>query len=306
MNKANYIGGLQRFSTEDGPGIRTTIFFKGCPLACAWCHNPELLSSLFYLHYQKNKCILCGHCIECCPVQAIAAGDHEIVIDRETCTACRKCIEICCSGALYTKSNEYSLEDLIVEIEKDKEFFDHSGGGITLSGGEVLANSAYAITVAKAVKKRNIAVALETSGFGKYEELHALAEICDDILFDIKHMNSELHKKYTGVSTKLILRNLEKLAADPDIRNKIMIRVPFIHHVNDSEENVAQLCDFMVANGLKKVSILPYHNMGIAKGKEIGLVQQEFETPPDEVLIKTKEKFLEQGLQVEVLGMADG
>ncbi|WP_371380496.1 glycyl-radical enzyme activating protein [Sporomusa aerivorans] len=305
MNKANYIGGLQRFSTEDGPGIRTTIFFKGCPLACAWCHNPELSSASFYLHYKKNKCILCGRCIEVCPVNAISAGDHEIVIDRETCIACRKCIEFCCSGALYTKSNEYSLEDLIVEFEKDKQFFDNSGGGITLSGGEVLANSEYAIAVAKVAKKRNIAVAVETSGFGKYEELRALAEICDDILFDIKHMNSELHKKYTGVSTELILKNLEKLAADPNIRNKITIRVPFIHHVNDDAENVEQLCNFMIANGLKKVNILPYHNMGIAKGKEMGLLQQEFETPLDEVLIRTKEKFLKKGIQVEVLGMDD-
>ncbi|MBN7772084.1 glycyl-radical enzyme activating protein [Clostridium aminobutyricum] len=305
MNKVNYIGGLQRFSTEDGPGIRTTIFFKGCPLSCAWCHNPELFSASFYLHYKKNKCIVCGHCIGVCPVNAISAGDHEIVIDREKCIACRKCIEICCSGALYTKSNEYSLEDLIAEIEKDKEFFDHSGGGITLSGGEVLANSEYAINVAKEVKKRKISVAVETSGFGKYEELHALAEICDDILFDIKHMDSELHKKYTGVSTEVILNNLEKLATDLSIRKKITIRVPFIHKVNDSEENVERLCDFMIAHGLKKVNVLPYHNMGISKSREIGIEQEEFETPPDEVLMRTKEQFLKRGIQVEILGMAD-
>ncbi len=305
MEKINYIGGLQRFSTEDGPGIRTTIFFKGCPLSCAWCHNPELFSASFYLHYQKRKCILCGHCIEVCPVHAISAGDREIIVDREACIACRKCIEICCSGALYTKSNEYSLDDLITEIEKDKEFFDHSGGGITLSGGEVLANTEYAIAVAREAKKRNIAVAIETSGFGKYEELHALAEICDDILFDIKHMNSASHKKYTGVPVESILENLEKLSADSDIRNKITIRVPLIHHINDDEETVEKLCNLMAVNCLKKVNLLPYHSMGISKGREIGIVQQEFETPPDEVLLKVKERFLEKGIQAEVLGMDD-
>ncbi|WP_207666740.1 glycyl-radical enzyme activating protein [Clostridium fermenticellae] len=296
---------MQRFCTEDGPGIRTTIFFKGCPLNCAWCHNPELCSPFFSIHYQKKKCILCGHCIEACPVNALHSQDNGIVIDREKCIQCRKCIETCCSEALYTKSHEYNLEELIDEIEKDKQFFENSNGGITLSGGEVLANSEYAINLATEAKKRNISVAIETSGYGKYEDLHVLAEICDYILFDIKHMNSEMHKRYIGVSTEIIMRNLLMLVKDLKIREKIIIRVPFIHNINDSEQNVEQLCDFMIAQGLKRINILPYHNMGISKGREVGIIQQEFETPPDEVLVKTKERFLKEGIMIEVLGMAD-
>jgi len=303
MDKVNYIGDLQRFCTEDGPGIRTTIFFKGCPLNCAWCHNPELLSATFYLHYSRSKCIQCGHCIESCLIHAISSGKNGIVIDRDACIACRQCIEKCCSGALYTKSNIYSQEDLIAEIEKDVDFFDNSGGGVTLSGGEVLSSSEYAIGIAKGVKKKKIAVAIETSGFGNYEELKELAEICDDILFDIKHMNSELHEKYVGVSTELIMENLQKLASDLNIRNKITIRVPFIHNVNDDEENVELLSDFMVVNGLKKVNLLPYHNMGIHKGKEIGIAQQEFKAPSDEILLRAKRQFFNKGIQVEILGM---
>lgn len=300
-----YIGGIQRFSTEDGPGIRTTVFLKGCPLKCQWCHNPELLNGDFAVLRRSSTCILCGRCVKTCPAGAITFVDGEIRLDRDQCQKCGACVEQCPTGALYTKSIEYTMDDLMKPIEKDRQFYESSGGGVTLSGGEVLAHGAYALEIAQEVRARGISLAIETSGFGVYEELEALALLCDWILFDLKHMDPEQHKIYTGVDPHVIWENLTRLCQLPGMADRIIIRVPLMHGVNDSEENLRAVGAFMTERGLKHVNLLPYHNMGLSKAREAGLEQKEFETPSDEVLEQGRQILLGFGLQVEVMGHED-
>lgn len=297
-----YVGGIQRFSTEDGPGIRTTVFLKGCPLKCVWCHNPEMISPYFMLLYKENKCIKCGLCIKSCPQGALSFENGTIFTDMIKCARCMKCIKACPSEALYSKSNEMTVEEVIEEIVKDKDFYEASGGGVTLSGGEILANAPFAINVAEKCRDIGISVAADTSGFGKYDDLLALAEISDVILYDLKHMDRETHKTLTGQYPEIIWDNLIRLAEDPDINRKIIIRVPFIHPLNDSVENTDALCKFMKQHDLKTVNFLPYHSMGISKAREVDIIQEEYAEPSEDTLIYVRQKFEENGINVTIMG----
>lgn len=224
-----------------------------------------------------------------------------ILIDEDKCTGCRQCIEQCGSEALHTKSNVYTVDQLMTEIEKDRDFYESSGGGVTLSGGEILSHGEFALALARECKKRGISVAADTSGFGKYDDLKAIAEQADVILYDLKHMDRQKHIELTERDPEIIWNNLIHLTED-GMGDKVIIRVPFIHPVNDDWENLQRLLEFMKKHRLRQVNFLPYHNMGISKAREIGVVQKEYETPRDEYLEEVRELFVKNGIVTVVMG----
>lgn len=302
MEEKCYIGGIQRFSTEDGPGIRTTVFIKGCPLSCKWCHNPELIDFDYTLLFNKKKCIGCGTCIKVCLQQAVTMKAGRIVIDKEKCSHCGTCLEMCCSGALHTSSMNMTIEELMKIVRSDKDFYHNSGGGMTLSGGEILSHGDYAIQIAKRAVKEDISVVIETSGYGNFEKLRSLAALSELVLFDLKHMDQARHEKYVGVSCDTIHRNLKELIKIPRMKEKIIIRLPLIHGINDDIENIKAVGRFMMETGLTNIHILPYHSMGISKAHEMGLEQEKYETPSDRCLEEAAAILHNCNIQVEIMG----
>jgi pyruvate formate lyase activating enzyme len=255
---------IQRFSLHDGPGIRTTVFFKGCPLKCLWCHNPESINPEIELAFYPYKCINCGSCILVCPTGALQNDDLKgKKYDREICQFCWKCAEACPGEALKVQGKRYTVEEVLTEVLRDLPFYKQSGGGVTLSGGEPTFQFDFCLALLKACKENNISTALDTSGFVPWERLERLLPFVDIFLYDIKHMDSEEHKRLTGVPNEVILENLLKL----DKTGKpIEIRIPIIPGYNDSEKNIEAVSNFIKGlKSIKGVRLLPYHKLGLSK-----------------------------------------
>ena len=258
---------IQHYSIHDGPGIRTTVFLKGCPLNCHWCHNPESMDLKEQMIYRIQKCIGCGDCIVHCPEKALSMGDNGIIRNEELCTLCGRCGEVCPTNAMEKVGKTASVEEIMAEIEKDQVFFEESGGGVTFSGGEPLLQPDLLIPLLDACKNKGIHTALDTSGYARWETLQAAAEKTDLFLYDLKHMDQEAHEKYTGVPNTLILENLIKLSR---MHQNIWIRVPVIPGINDGEENVHRMGEFVKSLGIKKLFLLPYHDIAAGKYALLG------------------------------------
>lgn len=266
---------IQKYNMYDGPGVRTIVFFRGCPLRCKWCANPEGMMVKNRVMFKKDLCENCLECVDVCPVKVhkvnSVTGLHEI--DREVdCIGCRKCEESCVKSAINIVGENKTISELLEIIEEDRTFYEMSGGGVTLGGGEVLMQPEAALSLLMACKNVGINTAIETSGYTKTENILKIAEFTDLFLFDIKHINSDEHFKWTGVRNEQILENLKNL-----LQNKfnVQIRMPLLKGVNDSEEAITKAMEFLLPykdyKNFKGIDLLPYHKMGVNKYNQLGI-----------------------------------
>ena len=258
---------IQKYSIHDGPGIRTTIFFKGCPLNCWWCHNPESQSSLPELIFWKDRCILCKTCITVCPSGALSLNGDVILTDKEKCTLCGECVQKCPTIAREIIGKKITVEEVMEEIEKDRVFYQESGGGVTFSGGEPLFQQDFLEDLLRECHQRKIHTTLDTSGYCQWTYLYSISRFVDLFLYDVKIMNDEAHIKYTGISNQIILGNLKKLSEKSE---NIIIRIPVIPDINDDIQNVTEIGEFLKSINADYVELLSYHNIASEKYARIG------------------------------------
>ena len=290
---------IQKFSVSDGPGIRTTIFLKGCPLCCSWCHNPEGLSPRAELIVAENRCAVCGACREACPFGKAIAGNGVLPARNKECDLCERCVEACPTGARQLVGREMNVAEVLAEILKDKIFYDESGGGATFSGGEPLTQAAFVLALLKECKAHGIRTALDTCGFGCTEDLLALGRLADLVLFDVKLMDEARHQQHCGVPNAPILANLRALAA---VHDQLWLRVPVIPGVNDDAENLTAIAQLAASlPRVRQVTLLPYHNTGLSKHARVGhkYAHADLKSPTHEQLLAAKKYFRDCGVDVK-------
>lgn len=274
IERKAFIFNKQKYNMYDGPGVRTMVFFKGCPLRCKWCSNPEGLEKKYQIMFRPTMCTSCGACVPVCPVKIhkiTATGEH--LINRKVdCVGCGKCVDACLQDALKVTGENQTISELLDYIEEDRAFYEQSGGGVTLGGGEVTSQPEAAANLLMACKQVGINTAIETCGYARKDNLLKIAEFTDLFLFDIKHMDPDKHFDLTGVRNETILENLEELLHR---RHNVKIRMPMLKGINDSEAEISAVIDFLMPykdyKNFKGIDLLPYHKLGVNKYIQLGL-----------------------------------
>jgi len=291
---------IQKFSIHDGPGIRMTVFFKGCPLQCIWCHNPESQNLGKEILYDKNKCTLCGSCIKICQNNAIELKDNDLEINMDKCTFCGDCTVCCINSAKQIAGKEYTVDEVMKEVLKDRVFYKNSKGGVTLSGGEPLIYAAFVEELLMELKKENIHTAVDTCGAVDFKVLERISKYTDLFLYDIKSMDEEKHILYTGVSNKNIINNLINLSK---IHNNINLRLPIIEGINADENHIFEILKLIKNTNIKKINLLPYHDIAMHKYEKLGRKYYEYmKRPADEKLKRYIDIIEKEGYRVKIGG----
>ncbi len=295
---------IQKYSLHDGDGIRTTIFFKGCPLRCAWCHNPESWSATPEILWNSEKCNSCGFCSQLCPNKGITMVNGRPVTDKAICNGCGKCVIGCLNGARELSGKGRSVTELVQEAEKDQIFYERSGGGVTLSGGEVMATEPFdsLITLARRIHEKGLSLFVDTSGCVPFARYEAILPYTDAFLYDIKAMNPEKHRRWVGADNRLILENLQKLS---EAGAHIRLRLPLIEGINTEEEDILPLIDRIKAGlQVEKIHLLPYHDIGKDKYRRMDLPydNEQFHVPTAEKLEQLSSLFRKAGINNIVIG----
>jgi len=289
---------IQRYSIHDGPGIRTTVFFKGCPLRCRWCSNPESINPLPEIMVRSSRCDGCRRCIESCPQDAITLDADGLHLDRARCDQCLKCFDTCQANALEVAGRYVSIKEVLDECIRDEMFYRNSGGGVTLSGGEPLFQAEFAINLLQECKRNGLSTALDTSGYVPWKVLEKASQYTDLVLFDIKNIDNEAHRSGTGADNRLIMDNLEKLVKTG--KSKVWIRIPVIPDYNDSEEYMERLAVRLQTIPAEKNSLLGYHEWGRQKYQSLGknYSLNDCKPPPQERLQILINILKSKGLEV--------
>ena len=295
---------IQRFSVHDGPGIRTTVFLKGCNLRCAWCHNPETLRAEAQLQVLPDKCIGCDACLEACLRDAHEVTDGRRVFHRDRCTACGACAEVCYSGALVLVGRETSAEEVMAEVLEDRVFYENSGGGVTLSGGEPLFQRAFALDILGRARAEGIHTAVETNLASPWQDVAALLPVTDLFLVDVKVMDSAEHERWTGEPNELVLENARRLSREGV---PMVVRTPVVPGVNDTVEQIGAVADFIRGFGnLEYYELLPYHPLGTGKYHSLGMeyAMEGVARPEPDVMQALAAAAGDRGIVVRVAGAA--
>lgn len=292
---------VQRMAVHDGPGWRTLVFLKGCPLRCRWCCNPESWISEPELAFDSAKCIgakKCGFCIGACPHSAILVSKQNgsIAVDRNRCCSCGECVDYCPSNARHIYGNRVTAPELLEIVEKDVMFYSRSGGGVTLGGGEPLLQIDFVTRFLDLCKKNGLHTAVETCGAVPWSNLERAVPSIDHLFFDVKSTDNELHKQYTGVPNQLILNNLQKLCSNyPEL--KLTVRIPVIPEFNDSPEQIKPIIKFLRSQpAISNIELMPYHRFGIVKYNTLNRAYpMEKVTPPSPALLKVLREMIPSG-----------